>query len=82
MKEFQLRHMWKSPNATIRHELDGALFSEPIIFRSIPRQLKNWRDPIYIARYSHGDQYTSVDEKTQRPGVLQMSFTPDDGSMG
>src|SRR5665213_1788629 len=29
--EFGLKAMWKSPNGTIRNELDGTVFREPII---------------------------------------------------
>src|ERR1700682_257752 len=37
VKEFGLKQMWRSPNGTIRNELDGTLFREPIICRNVPR---------------------------------------------
>ena len=55
LREFRLKKLWKSPNATIRHEMDGALFSEAIIFESLPKHLKHWRDSIIVARHSHAD---------------------------
>jgi isocitrate dehydrogenase len=37
MKEFNLKQMWKSPNGTIRNELNGTVFREPIICKNIPK---------------------------------------------
>jgi len=37
VKEFSLKKMWKSPNGTIRNELNGTVFREPIIIENIPR---------------------------------------------
>ncbi|MEI8258940.1 MAG: isocitrate/isopropylmalate family dehydrogenase, partial [Deltaproteobacteria bacterium] len=37
VEEFHLRQMWKSPNGTIRNILDGTIFREPIICKSVPR---------------------------------------------
>src|SRR6201998_2354668 len=30
VKEFGLKHMWRSPNGTIRNILDGSIFREPL----------------------------------------------------
>jgi isocitrate dehydrogenase len=49
--------MWKSPNGTIRNELNGTIFREPIIIKNIPRYLKTWDAPIVIGRHAFGDQY-------------------------
>ena len=40
--------MWKSPNGTIRNELNGTVFREPIICKNIPKYVKNWNSPIII----------------------------------
>jgi isocitrate dehydrogenase len=42
VKEFNLRQMWKSPNGTIRNELNGTVFREPIIIKNIPRLVPGW----------------------------------------
>ena len=48
VEEFHLKKMWKSPNGTIRNELDGTVFREPIICRNVPRLVPGWTDPIVI----------------------------------
>jgi len=37
VEEFGLKHMWVSPNGTIRNILGGVVFREPIIISNIPR---------------------------------------------
>ena len=59
--EFRLKKLWRSPNATLRHGLDGTLFQRPILLENIPYMLPHWKKEIVIARHSHGDQYNSVD---------------------
>ncbi|HRP18522.1 MAG TPA: isocitrate/isopropylmalate family dehydrogenase, partial [Ginsengibacter sp.] len=46
VKEFNLSHMWKSPNGTIRNILDGTVFREPIVMKNVPRLVSNWTAPI------------------------------------
>lgn len=55
VKEFKLKKMWKSPNGTIRNELNGTVFREPIIIKNIPRLVPNWNSPIIIGRHAFGD---------------------------
>lgn len=55
VKEFNLKKMWKSPNGTIRNELNGTVFREPIIIKNIPRLVPGWTDPIIIGRHAFGD---------------------------
>lgn len=55
VKEFGLKKMWKSPNGTIRNELNGTVFREPIIIKNIPRIIQNWDKPIIIGRHAFGD---------------------------
>jgi isocitrate dehydrogenase len=49
--------MWKSPNGTIRNELNGTVFREPIVMDNIPRLVPGWKLPIVIGRHAFGDQY-------------------------
>ena len=78
--EFHLKAMWKSPNGTIRNELDGTVFREPIICRNIPKLVPGWTDPIVIGRHAFGDQYRATDFVVPGAGILKLSFTPTDGS--
>jgi isocitrate dehydrogenase len=78
--EFHLKSMWRSPNGTIRNELDGTVFREPIICRNVPRLVPGWTDPIVIGRHAFGDQYRATELSIPGPGKLTMTFTPSDGS--
>lgn len=80
VKEFNLKQMWKSPNGTIRNELNGTVFREPIIIKNIPRLIPGWTQPIVIGRHAFGDQYKATDYVVDKPGKFQIKFTPDDGS--
>ena len=55
VKEFNLKKMWKSPNGTIRNELNGTVFREPIVIENIPRMVPGWTKPIVIGRHAFGD---------------------------
>jgi len=55
VKEFNLKQMWKSPNGTIRNELNGTVFREPIIINNVPRLVPGWTQPIIIGRHAFGD---------------------------
>jgi isocitrate dehydrogenase len=80
VKEFGLKHMWRSPNGTIRNILDGTVFREPIVIQNIPRLVPNWTAPIIIGRHAFGDQYRATDTVIKGKGKLTMTFTPEDGS--
>jgi isocitrate dehydrogenase len=79
VKEFDLKHMWRSPNGTIRNILGGTVFREPIIISNIPRLVPGWKKPICIGRHAFGDQYRATDFLTKGKGKLTISFTPEDG---
>lgn len=79
VKEFNLSHMWKSPNGTIRNILDGTVFREPIVINNIPRLVTNWTAPIIIGRHAFGDQYRATDAVIKGKGKLTMTFTPKGG---
>jgi isocitrate dehydrogenase len=76
VKEFNLKQMWKSPNGTIRNELNGTVFREPIIIKNIPRLVPGWTQPIIIGRHAFGDQYRATDAVVKEEGVFKMSFHP------
>lgn len=82
VEEFKLHAMWKSPNGTIRNEIGGTIFREPIITKNVPRLVPGWTKPIVIGRHAFGDQYKATDFVVKTPGKLQMVFTPADGSEG
>ena len=79
VKEFHLKKMWRSPNGTIRNELDGTVFREPIICRNVPRLVPGWTDPIVIGRHAFGDQYRATEIAIPGAGTLTLTFTPADG---
>ena len=79
VEEFHLKKMWRSPNGTIRNELDGTVFREPIICRNVPRLVPGWTDPIVIGRHAFGDQYRATELAVPGAGTLTMKFTPADG---
>ena len=79
VEEFKLKKMWKSPNGTIRNELDGTVFREPIICRNVPKLVPGWTQPIVIGRHAFGDQYRATDFVVTEPGTLTMTFTPEGG---
>ena len=79
VEEFHLKKMWRSPNGTIRNELDGTVFREPIICRNVPRLVPGWTDPIVIGRHAFGDQYRATEMAIPGPGTLKLSFVPAGG---
>merc|ERR1712086_455440 len=78
VEEFKLKQMWKSPNGTIRNELNGTVFREPIVIKNIPRLVPGWKEPIIIGRHAYGDQYRCQDNVVEKPGQVKLVFTPDD----
>ncbi|XP_026190244.1 uncharacterized protein LOC34619949 [Cyclospora cayetanensis] len=80
VKEFGLKKMWKSPNATIRNIIGGTIFRAPILIDNIPRLVPAWKKPIVIGRHAFGDQYRAVDFTVNAPGTVKLVYSPDDGS--
>lgn len=80
VKEFNLKKMWKSPNGTIRNELNGTVFREPIVIDNIPRLVPGWTKPVIIGRHAFGDQYKATDKVVDKPGKFIIKFVPEDGS--
>ncbi len=74
MDEYHLHKMWKSPNGTIRSIMDGTVFRAPITIPSIHPVVKNWEQPITIARHAYGDVYKSVEIRADEPGTAKLVF--------
>ncbi len=79
VKEYNLKQMWKSPNATIRSMLDGTVIRKPIIVKNIPPMVRSWKKPIIIGRHAYGDIYKSTEIVVDGPGRAELVFTPADG---
>ncbi|MEG1721251.1 MAG: NADP-dependent isocitrate dehydrogenase, partial [Pseudoflavonifractor sp.] len=80
VEEYKLSQMWKSPNGTVRAILDGTVFRAPIMVRGISPVVKNWEEPITIARHAYGDVYRCTEHRVPGPGKAELLFTGADGS--
>ena len=80
MTEYNLKEMWKSPNGTIRAMLDGTVFRTPIIVKGIEPCVRNWEQPITLARHAYGDVYKNVEIKVPSAGKAELVFTAEDGT--
>lgn len=80
MQEYQLKKMWKSPNATIRSIMDGTVFRAPILIKGIEPYIKTWTKPITLARHAYGDLYRASEMKIDQPGKCELVFTAEDGT--
>lgn len=74
VKEFGLKTMWRSPNATIRETLGGTIFREPILCKNIPCLVPSWTKPIVIGRHAYGDQYKASDFLVPGRGKLTIKW--------
>src|ERR1700742_2889338 len=81
VKEFNLKKMWRSPNGTIRNNLGGVIFREPIICKNVPRLVPGWSQPIIIGRHAYGDQYRATDFKFPGKGTITVKFAGEDGKV-
>ena len=80
-KEFNLKHIYKSPNATIRTIIGGTVFREPILINNVPRIVKNWEYPICIGRHAYGDQYKAKEIEIPEGGKLEFILTDKNGKI-
>ena len=80
VKEYNLKEMWKSPNATIRAIMDGTVFRAPILVKGVEPYVRTWKKPITIARHAYGDLYKASEMKIPGPGKLELVYTAADGS--
>ncbi len=81
VKEYDLKEMWKSPNGTIRAILDGTVFRAPILVKGINPVVSCWKKPITLARHAYGDVYKNTEMKIDKPGVAELVFTAEDGTV-
>ena len=79
VEEYKLSQMWKSPNGAIRAILDGTVFRAPIMVKGLNPVVKNWKEPITIARHAFGDVYKATEYKVPGPGTAVLVFTDADG---
>ncbi|HWS43864.1 MAG TPA: NADP-dependent isocitrate dehydrogenase [Pseudoflavonifractor sp.] len=79
VEEYKLTEMWKSPNGTIRAILDGTVFRAPIMVKGVSPVVKNWKEPITIARHAYGDVYRSTEYRVPGPGRAELLFTGENG---
>ncbi|MBQ7063393.1 MAG: NADP-dependent isocitrate dehydrogenase [Firmicutes bacterium] len=80
VEEYNLKKMWKSPNATIRAILDGTVFRAPILVSYIKPVVRTWEAPITIARHAYGDVYKAAEIRVPGPGKAELVYTAADGS--
>ena len=78
--EYDLKKMYKSPNGTIRGILNGTVFRTPIVVKGITPCVKNWKEPITIARHAYGDVYQNVEEKLSKGDRAELVITRADGT--
>ncbi len=78
--EYDLKKMYKSPNGTIRGILNGTVFRTPIIVKGITPCVKNWKEPITIARHAYGDVYQNVEAKLAAGDKAELVVTKADGT--
>lgn len=79
MEEYNLKQMWKSPNATIRAALDGTVFRAPIMLSKVTPVVSCWKKPIVIARHAYGDIYKATEHRVTTPGKAELLFTDENG---
>lgn len=79
VKEYTLKHLLPSPNATIRGILDGTVFRTPILVKNIKPLVTTWKKPITIARHAYGDVYKNQEIRVDGPGTAEIVFTPANG---
>ena len=79
-EEYGLKRLWRSPNATIRAELDGTVFRSPILLNRIKPLIAGWEKPVTIARHAYGDIYKAVEYRVPCAGRAELVFTDTAGN--
>lgn len=79
VEEYGLSEMYKSPNGTIRAELDGTVFRAPIIVKGISPTVRTWKKPITIARHAFGDVYRDTEQIVAGAGKAELVVTDETG---
>lgn len=73
--EYNLKHVHRSPNGTLRAMLDGTVFRAPIIVKGIEPYIAGWKKPITIARHAYGDIYRSAEIRVDGPATAEIVVT-------
>ena len=81
VKEYNLKQLLPSPNATIRAILDGTVFRKPISVNRIKPSVNTWKKPIVIGRHAFGDVYKAAEMEIDGPGTAELLFTKADGTL-
>ncbi|MDR2096072.1 MAG: NADP-dependent isocitrate dehydrogenase [Treponema sp.] len=79
-KEYNLKALTPSPNATIRAILDGTVFRKAISVKGILPTVSTWKKPIVIGRHAYGDIYKNAEMLIPGPGKVELVYTAADGS--
>ncbi|GMO25412.1 MAG: NADP-dependent isocitrate dehydrogenase [Termitinemataceae bacterium] len=80
LKEYNLKQIIPSPNATIRAMLDGTVFRKPIKVSCINPAVSSWKKPIVIGRHAYGDVYKNAEMEIEGPGKVELVYTNEAGS--
>jgi len=78
-KEYGLKQLYPSPNATIRAILDGTVFRKPIVVSNVKPSVSTWKAPIVIGRHAYGDVYRAAEMEIDGPGRVELVYTKKDG---
>ncbi|MDR0503583.1 MAG: NADP-dependent isocitrate dehydrogenase [Treponema sp.] len=79
-KEYGLKQLYPSPNATIRAILDGTVFRKPISVSRVKPTVSTWKKPIVIGRHAYGDVYKASEMEIDGPGKVDLVYTKADGT--
>ncbi|MDR0475150.1 MAG: NADP-dependent isocitrate dehydrogenase [Treponema sp.] len=79
-KEYGLKKLHPSPNATIRAVLDGTVFRKPVQVSCVSPSVKSWKKPIVIGRHAYGDLYKNTEMSIPNPGKVELVYTAVDGA--
>lgn len=79
VEEYNLKHMYKSPNGTIRAILDGTVFRAPVLANCIKPLIPSWTKPIVIARHAYGDIYKNSELRVEKGSVAELTVTDKNG---
>lgn len=79
-EEYNLKKLYKSPNATIRSMLDGTVFRGPILVKGIEPYVRTWKVPIMLARHAYGDIYKNTEMNVGGPGKAELVYTEKNGT--
>lgn len=78
-KEYGLKRLYKSPNATIRAYLDGTVFRAPIVVKGIDPFVRSWKAPVTVCRHAYGDVYKGVEAYIEKPAKVTLQVAYADG---